>query len=193
MVDRWRALRLTLLLLVIGYGALLRFDALTLTYGTVQSPGWLRGLQESRGTASTLRPPDFQWDRWQGRYISDPYTYLIFAREKRSFYAAHHREPLFPFATRVSLRLLDNQDIAVSFASMFFSVLAIGATFLLGRAAFNSWVGLGAATALAIEFEAVSWGVGGSRNIRTMAQADSTTAHMNASSRQPRSTPGCRG
>ncbi|MBA3639753.1 MAG: glycosyltransferase family 39 protein [Acidobacteriota bacterium] len=163
-MDRSRLLRLTLLLLVIGYGALLRFDALTLTYGTVQSPAWLRGLQESRGTTTALRPADFTWERWQGRYISDPYTYLIFAREMRSFYAAHHREPLFPFATRVSLRLLDNQDIAVSFASLFFSVLAIGATFLLGRAAFNFWVGLGAATALAIEFEAVSWGVGGWRD-----------------------------
>ena len=87
-MNRARALRIALLLLVIAYGALLRFDALTLTYGTVQSPGWLRALQESRGATSVLRPADFQWERWQGRYISDPYTYLNFAREMRSFYAA---------------------------------------------------------------------------------------------------------
>ncbi|MDQ3487192.1 MAG: glycosyltransferase family 39 protein [Acidobacteriota bacterium] len=163
-MNRSRALRTALLLLVIAYGTLLRFDALTLTYGTVQSPGWLRGFQESRGTTSALRPADFKWERWQGRYISDPYTYLIFAREMRSFYAAHRREPLFPLATKGSLRLLGNQDIAVSFASMFFSVLAIAFTFLLGRTAFNFWVGLGAAAALAIEFDAVSWGVGGWRD-----------------------------
>lgn len=163
-VDRSRAICIALLLLVIAYGALLRFDALTLTYGAVESPGWLRGLQESRTATSTLRPADFKWERWQGRYISDPYTYLLFAREMRSFYAAHHREPLFPFATKVSLRLLGDQDIAVSFASMFFSILAIGVTFLVGRTTFNSWVGLGAAAALAIEFDAVSWGVGGWRD-----------------------------
>ena len=163
-MNRARSLRIALLLLVIAYGALLRFDALTLTYGTVQSPGWLRALQESRGATSVLRPADFKWERWQGRYISDPYTYLNFAREMRSFYAAHRREPLFPFATRVSLRLLNNQDIAVSFASMFFSVLAIAFTWMLGRTAFNSWVGLGAAAALAIEADAISWGVGGWRD-----------------------------
>ena len=116
-MDRPRALRLALLLLVVGYGTVLRFDALTLTYGTVSSPGWLRGLQESRGPTSVLRPADFKWERWQGRYISDPYTYLQFAREMRSFYAAHRREPLFPFATKIALKLLGNQDVAVSFAS----------------------------------------------------------------------------
>lgn len=164
LVDRTRALRVTLLALVIGYGALLRFDALTLTYGPVEHPGWLRAVQESRGAESVLRPEGFQWERWQGRYISDPYTYLNYAREMRSFYAAHRREPVFPFATKVSLRLLGDQDVAVSFASMFFSVLAIAATFLLGRTAFTWWVGLGAAAALAIEYDAVTWGIGGWRD-----------------------------
>jgi hypothetical protein len=163
-VDRSRALKVALLLIVVGYGTLLRLDALTLTYGSVQSPGWLRALQESRGPDSALRPAGFRWERWQGRYISDPYTYLIVAREMRSFYAAHRREPLFPFATKVSLKLLGNQDIAVSFASMFFSVVALVASFLLGRTAFNAWIGLAAAAALAIEFDAVSWGVAGWRD-----------------------------
>lgn len=159
-----RQLKLALLAVVVAYGALLRFDALTLTYGPVQHPGWLRAVQETRGPESVLRPDPFRWDRWEGRYISDPYTYLRYAREMRSFYAAHRREPLFPFATKVSLWLLGDQDVAVSFASMFFSVLAIIATCLLGRAAFGYWVGLGAAAAMAIEYDVVTWGIGGWRD-----------------------------
>ncbi|HVL66525.1 MAG TPA: glycosyltransferase family 39 protein [Vicinamibacterales bacterium] len=159
-----RTLRLLLLALVLAYGALLRFDALTLTYGPVERPGWLRTLQQSRGASSFLRPSTFHWERWEGRYISDPYTYLRYGREMRAFYAAHRREPAFPFATRVFLRLLHDHDTAVSFASGFFSVLAIAATFLLGYLAFSYWVGLGAAAALAIEYDAVTWGVGGWRD-----------------------------
>ena len=71
------------------------------------------------------------------RYRSDPYTYLQYAREMRSFYAAHRREPLFPFVTKLFLWLLDQQDVAVSFASATFSVLAIVATYLLGATAFS--------------------------------------------------------
>src|SRR5215207_6908204 len=117
-----------LLGVVVAYGTLLRFDALTHTHGAVERPGWLRALQQSRIGESALRPAGFRWDRREGRYISDPYTYLRYAREMRSFYAAHLREPLFPAATKTSLWLLADQDIAVSFASMFFSVLAVGAT-----------------------------------------------------------------
>ena len=82
----------------------------------------------------------------------------------RSFYAAHGREPLYPLATKISLRLLGDQDIAVSFTSMFFSVLSILGTFLLGYLAFWYWVGLGAAAAMAIEYDVVTWGVGGWRD-----------------------------
>jgi len=120
-----------------------------------------------------LRPGRVSWDpvpryphrdgQWT-RYISDPYTYLQYAREMRSFYAAHRREPVFPLVTKVSLRLLDQQDVAVSFASASFSVLAIIATFLLGSYAFSYRVGLGAALAMAIEYDVISWGVGGWRD-----------------------------
>jgi hypothetical protein len=150
--------------MVVSYAALLRFDALTLTYGTVERPGWLRALQASRGEESKLRPPSVHWERWQGRYISDPYTYLQYAREMRSFYAAHRREPVFPFATKVALYFLHDQDIAVSFTSMFFSILGVVGTFVLGYYAFSFWVGLAAATAMAIEFDVITWGIGGWRD-----------------------------
>jgi hypothetical protein len=159
-----RAARIVLLGIVVGYAALLRFDALTLTYGMVEGPGWLRTLQTSRGVESALRPSSFRWERWQGRYISDPYTYLQYAREKRSFYEAHRREPVFPFATRIHLRLLRDQDIAVSFTSMFFSIVGVAGTFVLGYYAFSYWVGIGAAAAMAIEFDVITWGIGGWRD-----------------------------
>jgi len=151
-------------LLVVIYGAALRFDALTLTRGAVESPPWLRALQESRGPSSAIRPAAVTWAPVAGRYISDPYTYLRYAREMRSFYAAHRREPLYPFATKVFLGLLDQQDVAVSVASASFSVLAIGATFLLGASAFSYRVGLGAALAMAVEYDVVTWAVGGWRD-----------------------------
>jgi 4-amino-4-deoxy-L-arabinose transferase-like glycosyltransferase len=157
--------------LVIGYAAVLRFDAITHKYGTVESPRWLHALQvRSHGPLGALRPASLSWepvttsphrDGPPTYYTSDPYTYLQYARQMRSFYAAHYREPLFPFITRLFLRLLDNQDVAVSFASASFSVLAVLATYLLGRLAFSQWAGLGAALAMAIEYDVVSWSVGG--------------------------------
>jgi 4-amino-4-deoxy-L-arabinose transferase-like glycosyltransferase len=104
------------------------------------------------------------WAPTPGRYISDPYTYLQYAREMRSFYAAHRREPVFPFVTKIFLRLLDQQDVAVSFASASFSVAAIAATFLLGAYASSYWVGIGAAIAMAVEYDVITWGAGGWRD-----------------------------
>lgn len=148
---------------IVMYGALLRFDALTLTYGPVDRPGWLQAVQQTRGTTSLLRPDAVTWSRVAERYISEPATHLEFARGMRSFYAAHHREPLFPAVTKGVLWLLNQQDVAVSVASALFSVLAIFATFLLGAYAFSYAVGLGAALALAIEYDAITWGIGGWR------------------------------
>lgn len=146
------------------YGALLRLDALTLLRGPVERPAWLASLQQSRAAGSALRPAAITWPPADTGYISDPATYLRYAREMRSFYAAHRREPVFPFATRVWLWLLDDQDVAVSFASAFFSVLAIAATCLLGASAFSRAVGLGAAGLLAIEYDVITWGVDGGRD-----------------------------
>lgn len=153
-----------LAVLVVLYAAVLRFDAVTLMHGPVDAPQWLQSLQSSRPAVSALRPPTMTWQRWEGRYISDPYTYLQYAREPRGFYDAHRREPVFVFATRAWLWLLGNQDRAVSWASAMFSVLAVWATYLLGRRAWSPWVGLLAALAMAIEMENITWGVGGWRD-----------------------------
>jgi 4-amino-4-deoxy-L-arabinose transferase-like glycosyltransferase len=159
-----RAATMTALALVMLYGAFLRFDAITLKYGPVSSPAWLHDLQASRARDSVLRPRSMTWDRVEGRYISDPYTYLIHAREMRHFYGASPREPIFPAATRAYLWLLGNQDVAVSFASATFSVLLIAATFLLGREAFSPGVGLVAAALAAVEYDLVTLGVSGWRD-----------------------------
>lgn len=175
--PRWRnrrlILRACLVAGVLAYGALLRFDAITLKYGPVERPALLKQLQDTRAPSSALRPPRVTWqpvplvphrDGPPTKYGSDPYTYLQYARQMRSFYAAHRREPLFPFATKAFLWLLDGQDVAVSFASASFSLLVVLATFVLGAYAFSYWVGLGAALGMAIEYDVVSWGVGGWRD-----------------------------
>jgi 4-amino-4-deoxy-L-arabinose transferase-like glycosyltransferase len=153
-----------LLGLVIAYAVFLRFDAVTLVHGPVQTPAWIGALQETRPSISVLRPEGMQWSRWEGRYISDPYTYLQFAREPRGFYDAHRREPIFVFATRASLWVFGDQDLAVSWASALFSVLAVWGTFLLGRLVWSPAVGLLAAAGLAIEMTVITWAVGGWRD-----------------------------
>jgi 4-amino-4-deoxy-L-arabinose transferase-like glycosyltransferase len=162
--------------LILVYAALLRFDALTLIHGPVLTPAWIGAIQETRPAVSAWRPGPMTWERWEGRYISDPYTYLQYAREPRGFYDAHRREPGFVFATRASLWVFGDQDLAVSWASALFSVLAVWGTFLLGRLAFSPAVGLIAAAGLAIEMTVITWAAGGWRDDAFMA-AVVFTAH----------------
>ena len=61
--------------LILVYAALLRFDALTLIHGPVLTPAWIGAVQETRPAVSAWRPGPMTWERWEGRYISDPYTY----------------------------------------------------------------------------------------------------------------------
>lgn len=150
--------------LVVAYAALLRLDAVTLTHGPVETPGWIGAIQQTRPEVSAWRPGGMTWPRWEGRYISDPYTYLQYAREPRGFYDAHRREPGFVFATRVALWVFNDQDVAVSWASAFFSVLAVFGTFLLGRRVWSPAAGLLASGALAIEMTVITWAAGGWRD-----------------------------
>ena len=163
-ITRRRVLAAAALSVVVAYGALLRLDAITMKYGVVSSPRWLRALQEARDGDSALRPSTLTWPRREGRYISDPHTYLMYARSMPHFYAASPREPVFPFATRVALRVLNDQDVAVSFASAAFSTLCLVAVFLLGRDTFGTAAGLLASAAMAIEYDAISWGTSGWRD-----------------------------
>jgi hypothetical protein len=158
---------------VVIYGALLRLDAISVKFDPVGAPRWLHRLEVWRAGNSTLRPAGMRWDAYQrfahkdgppSQYRSDPYTYLQYAREMRSFYAAHRREPLFPLATKVWLWLLHDHDTAVSFASAAFSVLTIGLTFLLGREAVTPAVGFVAALLWAVEAEVVDTATEGWRD-----------------------------
>src|SRR4051812_1521341 len=165
--------RILPLLLVVLYGALLRLDAIAAKFEPVHAPRWVRQLEIARTGPSALRPAGMHWDFYPrvahkdgppSQYKSDPYTYLQYAREMHAFYAAHRREPLFPFATKVWLWLLHDDDSAGRFAAGAFSVLAIVLTFALGREAFSSPVGLVAAALWAIEFDVISSGTEGWRD-----------------------------
>lgn len=157
-------LRRFLLGLVLVYAALLRFDAVTLMHGPVETPTWFAALQRTRSDASLLRPAGMTWPRWEGRYISDPYTYLQYARQPRGFYEAHRREPIFVFATKASLWVFGDHDEAVSWASATFSFVAVWLTFLVGRQVAGWGGGLLAALALGVEMTVIGWAAGGWRD-----------------------------
>jgi len=90
------------------------------------------------------------------RYRSDPYIYLWLARTVPSFYEPQFREPLYPHATRLFLYAFNDQDVAVSFSSTFFSLLAIWFTYLLGAALCSRIAGLIAALGLSINYDVIS-------------------------------------
>src|SRR5262249_8978646 len=71
-------------------------------------------------------------------------------------YTAHFREPVFPFATKISLAVFANQDVAVSFASTACSLLAVWFTYLLGATLWSRSAGLAAALALSLDPDVVS-------------------------------------
>jgi 4-amino-4-deoxy-L-arabinose transferase-like glycosyltransferase len=81
-----------------------------------------------------------------------------------SFYQPHVREPVFLALTRGALVALDDQDVAVSVASLVGSTLAIFAIYLLGAELFSPVVGLLAALLTAIEFDMVAWAPEGWRD-----------------------------
>lgn len=161
------ALMIALPILIVLYGGALRYEAVLGRFGPI------RGSDRFVSTATTiqhwishLRPqslgwqPETVWSYEKG----DPAGYIRFAREMTEFYAAHVREPVYVLTTKVFLGLLNQQDIAVSFASAFFSTLAILATYLLGSFAFSRMVGLSAALCLAIERTVIVWGSTGYRD-----------------------------
>jgi hypothetical protein len=174
LVRSWdRSVPLLILAVALLLAAILRLDALTGRYGLVTHPTWVRALQGGSHSLAGLVSPFGNWrleaefphqDDRPSHYRSDPYTYLKRARAMGSFYGAHYREPVFPFAVKTFLKLLGDQDVAVSFASASFSMLCVLATYLLGSVAFSRWVGCLAALAIAIEWEVIVWGVSGWRD-----------------------------
>jgi hypothetical protein len=164
------AVPLLLAVVVTAYGGLLRVDALVQRYGTVDRPLWAYVLtHEVAPIAASLHPSAYHWPPEKPYVGGDPINYLKYAREMRSFYQAHVREPMFLALTRAFLWLLSDQDAAVSFASVTGSMLAIFAAYLLGAAVLSRAAGLAAALILAVEFELISWSVEGWRDDLFMA------------------------
>ena len=167
--PRWKRgdiLAAALAVLITIYGGLLRFEALHGNYSQLKQPQWVRTLADySLPLARALRPDTIAWGPHPSPFVGgDPQNYLRFAREMTSFYQAHVREPIFLALTRTYLWVTNDSDIAVAFASATGGTLAILATFLLGAAAVSRCVGLAAAAALAIEYEAIRWSIWGWRD-----------------------------
>lgn len=164
--PRKALLATVLALLITAFGGLLRLDALVGRYGSLDHPAWARAVtHDIAPIGAALRPSSIGWTLEDNPYVGgDPINYLKYAREMQGFYQAHVREPVFLALTRTFLWALDDQDIAVSFASVAGSTLAVFATYLLGAAMGSRIAGLLAALLLAIEFEAIGWAPEGWRD-----------------------------
>jgi hypothetical protein len=153
-------------LIICVYGGLLRLEALAAKYGPLDHPAWARvATRDIAPLARYLRPSSIAFGREPRPYVGgDPYTYLKYAREMTSFYQPHVREPVFLATSRAALWSVDGQDVGISFASAAGSVAAIFATCLLGTALISPAGGLIAGFLLAIEYDAIAWGVDGWRD-----------------------------
>jgi 4-amino-4-deoxy-L-arabinose transferase-like glycosyltransferase len=153
-------------LLITLYGGLLRLDAFTGKYGTLDRPAWARFMtHDVAPLARKLRPHGVAWTRVQQPYVGgDPIAYLTWARAMESFYEPRIREPVYVALARVSLWLVGHQDAAVSLASAIGSMLAIFATYLLGAALISPLGGLAAASVMAIDYHLIAWSVDGWRD-----------------------------
>ena len=164
--PRWRTLVApTLLICILLYAGLLRFDALFKSYGPYEQPRWLAAMQPAIGAAAATITPDWPWRRVTTPYVGgDPINYLKFARQMRNFYAAHVREPMFPAVTKIGLRLTGDADVGISLTSITFGLLTLVATYALGTSVASPMVGLAAAAMLGIDHSAVYWSIGGWRD-----------------------------
>lgn len=153
-------------LFITVFAGLLRLDAFAGKYGTLDRPFWARVLTHDIAPLTRhLRPSTVRWNREASPYVGgDPFSYLKYAREMTTFYQPHVREPVFLATTRLGLWAVDNQDAGISLASAAGSVATVFATYLLGAALVSPLGGLTAAALMAIEYDAISWGVDGWRD-----------------------------
>ena len=106
-------------ILITLYGGLLRLDAFTGRYGTLDRPAWARLLTHDVAPLTRhLRPSTVRWGRIAQPYVGgDPITYLKYARAMTTFYQPHWREPVFLTTTRLGLWATGGQDAGISLAS----------------------------------------------------------------------------
>ena len=164
--PRWgRLLFPALITLVVAYGASCVSIRLFRAYGPFDHPGWLVREQTVGALRDPLVPRGWTWKKVERPYVGgDPIGYLKFARGMRHFYQGHFREPVFLATTRMYLSATDDQDVAISLASLSFSVACVFATYLLGSTLGSRWAGLFAAIAVAVEHEIVTWAPDGWRD-----------------------------
>jgi Dolichyl-phosphate-mannose-protein mannosyltransferase len=157
---------MTAAVLIALYGGLLRLDAFTGRYGTLDRPAWARIVtRDVAPVVRHLRPSAVTWGRVAHPYVGgDPISYLEYARAMTSFYQPHVREPVFLATTRLGLWATGGQDAGISLASAAGSLLAIFATYLLGAALISPLGGLAAAALMAIEYNSITWAVDGWRD-----------------------------
>jgi hypothetical protein len=169
--DRKRAIVIAIALAIAAYAVMLRLDAFVAKYGPLASPSWAAALtQQVAPLGASLTPARVGWPPDDRPYEGgDPINYLRYAREMRSFYQAHVREPVFLVLTRGFLWLLGGQDAAVSFASLAGSVLAVLGTFALARMLMSPIPALCASLAMAVDWEVITWAVDGWRDDTFMA------------------------
>lgn len=167
---RWpgwsRHIPLTLAILIAVYAALIRLDALVAKYGTLDRPGWAASVTHTLAPVGTaLRPFALGWPRQARPYHGgDPINYLRSAREMESFYQGNVREPVFPGMTRAFLWLLGDQDVAVSFASLVGSVLAVFGTYLVAAYLMPPAAALAASLLVALDYDMITWSPDGWRD-----------------------------
>ena len=163
-MDRNRIAVATVPLVVVAtvWGLLLRVEALVAGYGP--AAGWFEGIQRTLAYLATyLHPATVRFPHDIVR-SGDPLAYLNNARAMTWFYQGRAREPVFNYLTKSMLGVTGDADIAVSLASMSFSILCIPAAYLLGRVAHGRVAGLLAAFVVAIEPDLIRWGVQGWRD-----------------------------
>lgn len=158
-----RTIAVTLLTL---YALVLRGEAVAGRYGPLGGSVTARFVQgRVAPLGAGLRPDAVRWNRDRTPYVGgDPINYLKYAREMAGFYQPHVREPMFLAITRGFLWLLNDENVAVSFASAVSSALVVPAVYLLGAAAIGPLAGIAAAAAWAIELDAIAWGSAGWRD-----------------------------
>jgi 4-amino-4-deoxy-L-arabinose transferase-like glycosyltransferase len=159
MMDRrlvGRSVAALVLALIVAYGAVLRLDALFDTFGPYTRPSWVAAVQPAVASLDRIMPA-WRWPRDETPYErGDPINYLRFAREMQSFYQPHVREPVYLASVRAALWFAGDEDVGISLASIFFSLLLVVATYLLGAHVLSRPAGLVAAGLMAIERDVVA-------------------------------------